>query len=34
MHPFRAVEKGVGRVVDVVPVRKIDIRGEELGFDD
>ena len=34
VHPFRAVEKGVGRVVDIVPVGKIDIRGEELGFDD
>ena len=34
MHPFRAVEKGVGRVVDVVPGWEIDLGGEELGFDD
>ena len=33
-HPFRAVEKGVSRVVDVVPVGKIDVGGEELGLDD
>lgn len=33
-HPLGAVEKGVSRVVDVVPVGKIDVGGEELGFDD
>ena len=34
VHPFRAVEKGVSGVVDVIPVGKIDLGGEELGLDD
>ena len=34
VHPFRAVEKGVGRVVDVVPVGEIDVGSKELGLDD
>ena len=33
-HPFWAVEKGVGRVVNVIPVGEIDLGGEELGFDE
>ena len=34
VHPLRAVEKGMGWVIDVVPVGEIDLRGEELGLDD
>ena len=34
VHPFRAVEKGMSWVVDVVPLGKIDPGGEELGLDD
>ena len=33
-HPLGAVEKGVSRIVDVVPVGEIDVGGEELGLDD
>ena len=33
-HPFRAVKKSMGRVVDVVPVGEINVGGEEFGFDD
>ena len=34
VHTFGAVKKGMSRVVFLVPVRKIDIGGEQFGFDD
>ena len=34
VHSLGAVEKGMGRVINVVPVGEIDLGGEELGFDD
>ena len=33
-HAFGAVEKGMGWVVDVVPVGEVNVRSEEFGFDD
>lgn len=33
-HSHGAVEKGVSRIVDVVPFGKIDVGGKELGLDD
>ena len=33
-HPLGTIEKGMSRVVDVVPGGKIDLGGEELGLDD
>ncbi len=33
-HSLRAVEKGVSRVIDIVPVGEINLGGKELGLDD
>ena len=33
-HPLWTVENSMSRVVDVVPVGKVDIGGKEFGFDD
>ena len=33
-HTFGAVKKGVGWVIDVVPVGEVNVGGEEFGFDD
>ena len=34
VHTLEAVEKGVSRIVNVVPVTEIDVGGEELGLND
>ena len=33
-HPLGAIEKGVSRVIDVIPVVEVNIGCEEFGFDD
>ncbi len=33
-HSLGAVEQGVSRVIDVVPVGEVNVGGQEFGFDD
>ena len=34
VHSLGAVKNGMGRVVVIVPVWKVNVGGEKLGFDD